>query len=102
MKKKRSDRIRESRETLPLVFWGFFIGSNLILKIPFLFVETNLAIKSWFFVWLIWNIFVIFLVFETADKYKREKVVKGLGYGWATTAKISCVLLFLSAIGNAL
>lgn len=41
-------------------------------------------------------------VFNAADIYKAEKIKIGTTYGYATAAKISCVVLILSSIGNAL
>ena len=51
---------------------------------------------------IIWNIFAIIGVFNAADIYKAEKIKIGTTYGYATAAKISCVVLILSSIGNAL
>ena len=89
------------KELMP-VFWVFFVGGNLVLKVPFFFVESSWAVNFWLVIWFIYNLFVILVVFDAADKYKKEKIKKGLGYGWATTAKVASVLVFLSAIGNML
>jgi hypothetical protein len=54
------------------------------------------------FVTIVWNIFAIMGVFNAADIYKAEKIKIGTTYGYATAAKIGCVVLILSSIGNAL
>ena len=51
---------------------------------------------------IIWSIFAIIAVFNSAAIYKAKKIKEGLEYPWATTAKIACIVLALSSIGNSI
>ena len=87
--------------SLPMAFWGLFMGGNAIFNLIFLIAKEKfymlLIILS-----TIWATFAIMKVFETAKLYKAEKEINGKNYGWATAAKVVSTLLFFSGLGNLL
>ena len=91
-------------EGLAKTFWLYFIVGNMIGNLMVLGAASEGMGLVYFviFVTVVWNIFAIMGVFNAADIYKAEKIKIGTTYGYATAAKISCVLLILSSIGNAL
>ena len=108
------DNVRESvskgngfwngTEGLAKTFWLYFIVGNMIGNLMVLGAASEGMGLVYFvgFVTVVWNIFAIMGVFNAADIYKAEKIKIGTTYGYATAAKISCVVLILSSIGNAL
>ena len=49
---------------------------------------------------LIWIVLAVMGVFNSADRYKAQKIKSGETYGYATAAKIGVVVIILSSIGN--
>ena len=48
----------------------------------------------------IWVVLAVMGVFNSADRYKAQKIKSGETYGYATAAKIGVVVIILSSIGN--
>jgi len=89
-------------ESLPITFWGYFIGGNAFLNLLTLASQGDdsgvvilLAICT-----IVWNVLAVMGVFKAANIYKAAKISEGETYGFATAAKIATVILILSAIGN--
>ena len=102
-KESRKNYFFNGIEGLQNTFWWYFIGANVMILVTVLNfftlgVEDTYAFYLVIFISIMWNILAIMGVFNAADIYKAEKIKKGLDYGWATAAKISCVILILSAI----
>ena len=93
-------------ETLAVTFWGYFIGGNVIFQTILVALSNNAeageAIIFLFVAYCIWIFLCVIGVFNSADIYKAKKIKAGELYGWATTAKVTSVILILSAIGNSL
>ena len=98
--------ILNGHKGLPITFWGYFLGGNAVFKIWIMLLISNNDSKediSIFIIWnIIWSIFAIIAVFNSAAIYKAKKIKEGLEYPWATTAKIACIVLALSSIGNSI
>ena len=98
--------ILNGHKGLPITFWGYFFGGNAVFKIWIMLLISNNDSKediSIFIIWnIIWSIFAIIAVFNSAAIYKAKKIKEGLEYPWATTAKIACIVLALSSIGNSI
>ena len=100
----KGDGFWNGTEGLAKTFWLYFIVGNMIGNLMVLGAASEGIGLVYFviFVTVVWNIFAIMGVFNAADIYKSEKIKIGMTYGYATAAKISCVVLILSSIGNAL
>ena len=100
----KGDGFWNGTEGLAKTFWLYFIVGNMIGNLMVLGAASEGMGLVYFvmFVTVVWNIFAIMGVFNAADIYKAEKIKIGTTYGYATAAKISCVVLILSSIGNAL
>ena len=94
--------VKSYGEELSTVFWGLYVGGNIVGNLLLFWIKTGLLFKIIFGAVILWNLFMIYGVFETADEYKASALHEGKSYGWATAAKIAIVLLTLSAIGNSL
>jgi hypothetical protein len=98
--------ILNGHKGLPITFWGYFLGGNAVFKIWIMLLISNNDSKediSLFIILnIIWSIFAIIAVFNSAAIYKAKKIKEGLEYPWATTAKIACIVLALSSIGNSI
>ena len=97
-----NENIEKQMKDLILVFWGLYIGGNVVGNLLLFWIEKGLFFKIIFGVVIIWNLYCIFMVLETAQEYKATATHNGKTYGWATAAQIAVVLLTLSAIGNSL
>ena len=100
----KGDGFWNGTEGLAKTFWLYFIVGNMIGNLMVLGAASEGIGLVYFviFVTIVWNIFAIMGVFNAADIYKAEKIKIGTTYGYATAAKIGCVVLILSSIGNAL
>ncbi|AEA81454.1 hypothetical protein SAR11G3_00979 [Candidatus Pelagibacter sp. IMCC9063] len=90
-------------KSLAASFWGFFIFGNIFFNIlTTLFLPNKIIILLIYILLIIWNVLAVMGVFNSADIYKAKKIKAGELYSWATTAKVTTVILILSAIGNSL
>ena len=98
--------ILNGHKGLPITFWGYFLGGNAVFKTWIMLLVSNKDSKediSLFIILnIIWSIFAIIAVFNSAAIYKAKKIKEGLEYPWATTAKITCIVLAISSIGNSI
>ena len=98
-----SNNFWSGKKGLSLTYWGYFISGNVFLNIAALIFNTSeLLVLLILLIFVVWNTLTIMGIFNAAEVYKTEKIKKGETYGFATAAKISSVLLMLSALGNAL
>ena len=89
-------------ESLPITFWGYFIGGNAFINLLTLASQgddSGVAILL-LICTIVWNVLAVMGVFKAANIYKAAKINEGDTYGFATAAKIATVILILSAIGN--
>jgi len=102
-------------KSLAISFWGYLLGGNFIFKILIFLVASNNSdffdasnngdvgfIYLLIFLNIIWSILAIMGVFNSANIYKAKKIKEGLKYPWATTAKITCIVLVISSIGQSI
>ena len=94
--------VKAYRENLTNAFWIFYIGGLVIGNIFLLWADNGYFYYSWVGLVVLWNCFAIVAVWKSADEYKAASIVNKLGYGYATTAKVTTVIITLSGIGNAL
>ena len=90
------------KSDLTFCFWGLYIGGNVVGNILLLFIKKGLFLKIIFGGIILWNLAAILFVIEVANEYKASSIEKGEDYLWANVAKITVIVLTLSAIGNAL
>ena len=93
-------------KSLAISFWGYLLGGNFLFKIWIHLVASNNgdvgSIYLLIFLNIIWSILAIMGVFNSADIYKAKKIKEGLDYPLATTAKVVCVVLAISSIGQSI
>jgi len=87
---------------LTLCFWGLYIGGNVVENLLLLWIKKGLFFKIIFGGIILWNLAAILFVIEVANEYKASSIEKGEDYLWANVAKITVIVLTLSAIGNML
>ena len=93
-------------KSLAISFWGYLLGGNFVFKIWIYLIASNNgdvgSIYLLIFLNIIWSILAIMGVFNSADIYKATKIKEGLNYPLATTAKVVCVVLVISSIGQSI
>ena len=93
-------------KSLGVTFWGYFFGGNAIFRVWEYVLVSNRAEQGLIYfvgiIHLVWLVLSVMGVFNSAERYKKQKIKSGQTYGYATAAKIGTVVLILSAIGNAL
>ena len=90
-------------ESLAVTFWGYFFGGNAVFVIleSMLMKSREQDILTLIYIaHLIWIVLAVMGVFNSADRYKAQKIKSGETYGYATAAKIGVVVIILSSIGN--
>ena len=98
----KGDGFWNGTEGLGKTFWLYFIVANIIGN----FMLAGAATESLGLVYFVlaviagWNIFAVMGVFNSADNYKIDKIKSNQSYGYATAAKVACVILVLSGLGN--
>ena len=98
----KGDGFWNGTEGLGKTFWLYFIVANIIGN----FMLAGAATESLGLVYFVlavivgWNIFAVMGVFNSADNYKIDKIKSNQSYGYATAAKVVCVILVLSGLGN--
>ena len=97
-----NENIENQMKDLILVFWGLYVGGNVVGNLLLFWIEKGLFFKIIFGVVIIWNLICIYFVLEAAQEYKATAIHNEKTYGWATAAQIAVVFLTLSAIGNSL
>jgi hypothetical protein len=88
-------------ESLAVTFWGYFFGGNAVFVIlEFMLMKSReediLTLVG--VAHLIWTVLAVMGVFNSADRYKAQKIKSGETYGYATAAKIGVVVIILSSI----
>ena len=88
-------------ESLAVTFWGYYFGGNAV----FVIIESMLMksreqgiLTLVYIAHLIWIVLAVMGVFNSADRYKAQKIKLGETYGYATAAKIGVVVIILSNI----
>ena len=88
-------------ESLAVTFWGYYFGGNAV----FVIIESMLMnsrdqgiLTLVYIAHAIWTILAAMGVFNSADRYKAQKIKSGETYGYATAAKIGVVVIILSSI----
>ena len=98
----KGDGFWNGTEGLGKTFWLYFIVANIIGN----FMLAGAATESLGLVYfvlaviVVWNIFAVMGVFNSADNYKIDKIKSNQSYGYSTAAKVVCVILVLSGLGN--
>ena len=88
---------------LKIMFWGYFIGVNfLITLLMFAFGQNDGAQSLLGVLRIVWMIVGTIGVFKSADIYKKKKIKERLEYPLATTAKVACIILTVSSIGQSI
>lgn len=101
LKKTSSINFWNGHKGLPLTFWGFFVGGNILLNtLTMIFADNPTLIMINLIFFIIWNLLSVMGVFNAANIYKAEKIRKRSPYIAASIAKVAVVLLILSAVGN--
>ena len=91
----------KGHEGLAITFWGYFVGGNIVGNVLLLAAQSEKGLVPFVLLVIIgWNVFAVMGVFNSANIYKAEKIKQGQTYGYATAAKIACVVLILSGIGS--
>jgi len=85
--------------SLPVVFWGFFIGGNIFFNMIMHFSKDEF-LGFLLLIHFIWITFSVYLIFRNAEIFKQQKIKNKENYGQATAAKIATVLIVLAGIGN--
>jgi protein-S-isoprenylcysteine O-methyltransferase Ste14 len=85
--------------SLPVVFWGFFIGGNIFFNMIMHFSKDEF-LGFLLLIHFIWIAFSVYLIFRNAEIFKQQKIKNKENYGQATAAKIATVLIVLAGIGN--
>ena len=85
--------------SLPVAFWGFFIGGNIILNV-LIDISKEEFIIFLIAVHLIQIVFSVYLIFRNAEIFKQQRIKNKENYGQATAAKIATILIVLATIGN--
>lgn len=85
--------------SLPIVFWGLFIGGNIILN-TLIYISKDEFQIFLLIIHLIQIVISVYLIFRNAEIFKKERIKNRENYGQATAAKIATVIIILIAIGN--
>ncbi len=90
--------------SLPITYWVFGVGTNLILRLMNFFLEKysspiimyeygQLAILIYFWLTILINIFVFIAIWRSASKYEQS-------LGWAAIAKVMVLLAVIAITFN--
>lgn len=80
---------------------GFFIFLGIIASIIFIILEKNKndVLVGLFSIFILAMYVYLYIgTWRSAENYKKEKIRKKLGYGWAIAAQVAMVLGIISFI----
>ena len=87
--------------SLAISYWGFLFSWGIIASIIFIILEKNKndVLVGLFSIFILAMYVYLYIgTWRSAENYKKEKIRKKLGYGWAIAAQVAMVLGIISFI----
>jgi hypothetical protein len=87
--------------SLAISYWGFLFSWGVIASVIFIILEKSkddLLVGLFSIFTLALYVYLYIGTWRSAENYKKEKIKKKLGYGWAIAAQVAMVLGIISFI----